>query len=198
MEPLPVQPSSPATPEMVQPQILFKAIKVKYDLACDEPGESDSVLPSKSEFKTQTVTIIDNKKQAPETLFKTITRLVVPETVSKTLTQILRAETVTVTEKPDTVIKYSPPRTITRTKKAPPTVLSDKPEDDCMDSTEEQVGRTIKAGRYPRGRHEDEDVVTIDRTVTVPRKGIECVPDCPCEESGTCDNPCMEIRCEMI
>jgi hypothetical protein len=63
-----------------------------------------------------------------------------------------------------------------------------------------QVQKTIKKKKQPKcTSKKEEEVVTISQTVTIPYKGVECVPDCPCENEETgCDNPCMEIKCEIV
>lgn len=199
---------SPTSPQ--QPPVVFKAIKLKYDLACDEETKENkpSIAASNEkqvEYRTQTVTIIDEKKLPAETVFKTITRIVVPETVSKTLTQILKPEVVTITQKPDTIIRYSPPKTVTKTEKTSPVTITkvkaiepeiDRTSEDMIDEPIQKVLKPSK--RRSKPRQEEEEVVTVSKRIKSPYKGVECVPDCPCENEGTCDNPCMEIKCEIV
>lgn len=207
--------SVPPTVPSPQSPIVFKAIKLKYDLACDNTEKAEDpctssiskAQPKEIEYKTQTVTIIDEKKLPPVTVVKTVSRFIVPETVSKTFTQILKAETVTITTKPDTVVRYAPPKTITKTER-PDTVTitsirAEQPEidqvsEDMIDEPDEPVQKTVKPANARRRATRDDDAVTISKTVTIPYKGVECVPDCPCESEGGCDNPCMEIKCEIV
>ena len=210
-EPISVSPSVQQTQLPTQPQqnqpIMVKAVKLKYNLVPnDNCKKKDACGHDKKavEYRTKTVTIIDQRPLPPNTIFKTVTRMVVPEVVSKTLTQILKAETVTITQKPDTVVKFSPPSTITSIHQQPPVTItktrtktakvqSDEPSADMI---AEPIQKTI--GKKSPVNEESDEVVTIHKTIKRPSKGIECAPDCPCEATGTCDNPCMEMKCEII
>lgn len=178
--PAPTQPSPQPTPKEVPPTaqmpVVFKAIKLKYDLAGDD--EKSPCTPSKArvpEFKTQTITVMDGTPQPTTTVIKTVRMRRKPKTVTVTM----KAEE----EKPE-----CPPAIQVKKKKPARKPKPKKPDTEIEESEE-------KEDCPPKKK---EEVVTVSKTVTLPYKGVECTPDCQCEEEGECDNPCTDLKCELV
>ncbi|KAL6121303.1 nipblb [Nucleospora cyclopteri] len=189
--------------------IQFKSIKLKYDLKCsdDEKKKPVSKINEKTITDYKTVSCIKTQTKV-DTETKTVTNTCTLPQQTATITQKI--------EKPITQYK-----TITKEIETPqkipekPNCEDTKELNNCNESSKkpkkqvaekqcEEPEKSVMLQNETKTSIEriDEKVITVNKTVVIDdkpsNKGIECFPDCPCEELGTCQNPCELLRCEIL
>jgi len=67
-----------------------------------------------------------------------------------------------------------------------------------LDESEDQMDMPIEKKIKPTKPKRKKPKRIYSEDENAGYKGVECSPDCPCENEGNCDNPCMELKCEII
>ncbi|ORD93338.1 hypothetical protein ECANGB1_159 [Enterospora canceri] len=138
-------------------------------------------------------------KEVPvtRTVQNTVTNIVqntVTDTVSSTETVCsVQTQTKSVTEV----------KTVSVEKKEEKKCEQKKEEKKCEKPAPEKCQDKDKVSKEDQDQSEDTSYITINKTVVVETtdsedQGIECKPDCECEEKNTCQNPCETLKCEIV